>query len=210
MATFGELKTKISARLLDVQGTAVSTSDVADAINAAVKFWKKQRFWFNEADASLTMTESDPLISGLPTDFQFELPENGFVILDSQMRYPLHKVPAVSYDMEDIEGDGRPDIYTWKAGSFYVYPYPQDDYTLNVYYIKDYTDLSLDADTNDFTVYADQMIMYEALSRLHGELRQDEKMEAYYSARAQNEFSSLSSFGKRKSGSGQLTIETIL
>jgi len=91
-----------------------------------------------------------------------------------------------------------------------VYTYAQEDYDMVMHYIKDYDDMAADSDTNDFTINADQMIMYEALSRLHGELRQDEKMEAYYSARAQNEFSHLSSFGRRKSGSGQLTIETIL
>jgi len=210
MATFGDLKTSISKRLQDTQGTAVSTSDVADAINSALKFWKKQKFWFNEESAVLTMTEDSALISGLPDDFQFELPESGFVIENSQIKYRLKKVPPTQYDYEDIEGNGIPDIYTWKAGSFFVYPYPQEAYSLNVHYIKDYDDLSGDSDTNDFTEYADQLIMYEALSRLHGELRQDEKMEAYYSARAQNEFSSLASFGKRKNGSGQLTIETIL
>lgn len=210
MATFGEMKTKVAKRLQDTQGTAVSTSDVADAINNALRFWKKQKLWFNESSTTISLTINNPLISGLPTDFQFELPENGFVIVKSQIRYTLKKTPPVQYDFEDIEGNGVPEIYTWKAGSFYVYPYPQEAYTTKVYYIKEYSDLSADSDTNDFTVNADQLIMYDALSRLHGELRQDEKMEAYYSARAQEEFSNLSSFGKRKSGNGQLTIETIL
>ena len=210
MATFGELKTKIQKRLQDALGTAVATSDVADAINTAVRYWKRQKFWFNESSETINLTTGNPLISGIPDDFQFELSENGFVIEKSQLRYPLKKVPIVQYDIEDIEGSGIPCIYTWKAGSFYVYPYPQEDYDMVMHYIKDYDDMAADSDTNDFTINADQMIMYEALSRLHGELRQDEKMEAYYSARAQNEFSHLSSFGKRKSGSGQLTIETIL
>ncbi len=210
MATFGELKTKISKRLQDTQGTAVSTSDVADAINTAITFWKKQKLWFNEASTTISLTLGNPIISGLPSDFQFELSDNGFVIEKSKMRYILKKVPPVQYDNENIEGNGLPEIYTWKAGVFYVYPYPQEAYTTKVYYIKEYADLANDNDTNDFTINADQLIMYEALSRLHGEMRQDEKMEAYYSARAQEEFSNLSSFGKRKSGSGQLTIETIL
>lgn len=210
MATFGELKTKISKRLQDTQGTAVSTSDVADAINTSIKYWKKKIFFFNQKSDSITLTEDSAVIPSIPSDFQFELSDAGFVVEDSQINYPLKKIPLAQYELEDIEGSGVPSVYTWKSGSFYMYPYPQQAYTMRINYIKDYDDLVLDGDTNDFTTNADQLIMYEALSRLHGELRQDEKMEAYYSARAQNEFSILSSFGKRKSGSGQLTIETIL
>jgi hypothetical protein len=210
MATFGSLKTSASKRLMDDSNTAVSSSDVADSINAAIGFWKQKRFWFNQATATPTLTEDDPDITGMPSDFLYELSKNGLVIEYASSRYPLVKVDNNFFDMRDSEGVGLPAIYTYRNGGLQVYPYPDQAYTLKLYYIKDYTDLSDDSDTNDFTTYADKLVLYEALSRLHGELRQDEKMEAYYTGRAQAEYQNLLNRTSKLIGSGILSIDTIL
>jgi len=77
-------------------------------------------------------------------------------------------------------------------------------------YITDYNDLVNANDTNDFTAYADRLIMYEALSHLMGENRQDQTMENSYFAKADREYQNIKLKGNNQLASGDLTIDTIL
>jgi len=65
-------------------------------------------------------------------------------------------------------------------------------------------------DTNDFTVYADRMIIYNALSRIYAEYKQDPNMEQYYTARAKDEELNLKRRSDSLTGSGVLTINSYL
>lgn len=213
MATFGELITSCSKRLLDTSNVAVSTSDVADALNAAIKFYKFQRLWFNESYEGTTLSEASTEIT-LPSDFLVEMPEDGFTIVDNDTRYTLQKVDSAEFNRQKTDGTGLPYIYVYRGGAYEIYYIPDQDYTLEIRYLKDYppfaTDGTGNGQSNDFTIYADQLILYDALSRLHGELRQDEKMETYYSARAKNELDNLQLRTRKQNSSGVLTVESIL
>lgn len=213
MATFGELITSCSKRLLDTSNVAVSASDVADALNTAIKFYKFQRLWFNEAYESTTLYEASTEIT-LPSDFLVEMPEDGFTIVDNDTRYTLQKVDSAEFNRQKTDGTGLPYIYVYRGGAYEIYYIPDQDYTLETRYLRDYSPFATDGtdngQSNDFTTYADQLILYDALSRLHGEFRQDEKMETYYSARAKNELDNLQLRTRKQNSSGILTVETIL
>lgn len=211
MATFGEMQTQVSERLLDPSNTAVSVANVASSINEAIGYWKFRRFWFNTANDTATLTASSSIIP-LPSDFLVELPmDDGFVISYSNQRYPLEKKNPKDFDSVYLDnGYGLPMIYTQKSGVYYCYFIPDQNYTLNRWYLKDYANLSASTDINNFTVYASQMIVYWALSKLYAELRQDDKMEAYYSARAQDEFNNLQIRTEKANSTGHLTIHSYL
>ena len=206
MSTFSELKTRIAKKLLDPNNVAVSAEDVGLAINDAIDFWKEKKFWFNETSQSVTLTVDDPEIT-MPSDFLFEIDTGGFIISYANTEWELKKVHVSEYEANDTAGKGLPYIYTYKGGSWLVYYYPDQAYSLVITYIKDYADLVNDADTNDFTLQAKRLIEYEALSRLYAEFRQDEKMEAYYSNRAKSERNNLRDRTSKVSGTGTLTID---
>ena len=211
MATFAELRTRVSRKLIDPSNTAVSVANVGDAINDAIRFWRYKHFWFNEATATTTLVVGNPVIPNFPTDFLFEDEDNGFVIPYQQISYTLKKKHPKEYDLESIQNaKGIPYIYTWRNGVYSVYFNPNIAYTLNIYYIKNYIDLSADADNNDFTNYADQLIVYEALSRLTGEERQDMDTGNSYSAKANREFTNLKQRSAKQAATGRLSIETII
>lgn len=211
MATFGQMQTAISERLLDPSNTAVSASNVAAAINEAIAYWKFRRFWFNTVSDSATLTAQSPIIP-IPSDFLVEMPMNdGFVISYSNMRYPLIKKNPRDFDEVYLDnGYGLPRSYTLKSGVYYCYFIPDQNYTLLRWYLKNYSDLVNSSDTNDFTNYASQLIIYWASSKLHAELRQDEKMEAYYSARAQDEYKNLQVRSEKANSTGHLTLHSFL
>ena len=211
MATFEDMQEYVSARLLDPNNTAVSASQVAAAINDALRYWKIRRFWFNTATEDLTLTQGDPLIP-LPDDFLVELPMNdGFVIAYGQMRWPLIKKNPREYDdLYLTAGNGLPYIYTVKAGDYFCYFIPDQNYTIRVYYLKQYEDMVDGTDTNDFTIYAERLLELWTLANLMAELRQDDKMEAYYRNAALDEYKNLGVFNAKVNSPGHVTVHSYL
>lgn len=211
MATFAQMQTAVSTRLLDPSNTAVSAANVAASINEAIAYWKFRRFWFNTAESTETLTAESSVIP-VPSDFLVEMPMNdGFVIEYNDMRYPLIKRNPRDYDEVYLaNGFGLPTIYTLKSGVYHCYFLPDQNYNVRVWYLKDYDDLSQDDDTNDFTDQAANLIIYWALSKLHAELRQDEKMESYYSARALDEYGNLQIRSEKANSTGHLSLHSYL
>ena len=235
MPTFGALQTKISKKLIDASQTAVSASDVGDAINDAINYWKFRRFWFNERQVTLTMDINDPFIfmygqsnvnypsaPTLPQLFLYEFPDDGFVIYYNQLRYTMAKRHPKTFDDQAIGGNtgpagvpsgsglGLPYMYTFRNQTYEFYFYPNIAYSMVVNYITDYVDLANPTDTNDFTDYADRLILYEALSHLYGENRQDQSMEGSFFSKADREYQNIKKRGFQMQGTGQLTTENIL
>lgn len=212
MATLGELISSISLRLLDENNTAVSTASIADAINTSIRKWKYVPFWFNEDNATVSLVEDDPVVP-LPSDFLVENGKDSLVIKENTIRYVLRKVSTAVYDNENLDGSGLPYIYTYRDNEFLLYYYPDRAYDLSIRYLKDYasfaTDGSDNAETNDFLTNAEDLIKYDALASLHGELRQDEKMESYYSARAIDENKTLKKKTNSLNSTGRLTVKQI-
>jgi len=208
---FGQIQSNVSRRLLDSGNVAVSASEVQDAINASIKYWKFRRFWFNEGFQSQTMTAQNALIP-LPTDFLVPSKENGgFEIQYGDMRYVLKKVTAAVYDGLWLQnGYGLPAWYSRLATSYNVYPIPDQAYQINCYYLIEYGDLSDADDENDFTIYADRLIMLWTLANLSAELLQDDKMEAYYREAANDEYRNLRVMTNKSNATGSLLISSTL
>jgi hypothetical protein len=206
MATFGELQTQVSSRLKDPNNTSVSASIVADVLNEALQYWSKKPYWFNEFRDVVTLTEDDPVLT-LTTDAQYVFDTGGITIDYANTRWPVKKITSDEYDCLNVQGRGIPYAWVYRNGGYELYGYPDAAYTALVRGIKNYTDLSGDSDTNDFTINAPDLLRYEALARLYGEFRQDPKMEAYYAARATNEHTNLRQATNRLNGSGEFQVE---
>lgn len=211
MSTFAEINTAVSKRLLDANNTAVSSSDVDNAINASVAYWKFRRFWFNEVSDSTTLTAQDGTIP-LPDEFLVPVEDDGaFVIEYSNMRYPLRKLSLNEYNGIWLgNGYGRPQYYARIALSYECYPLPDIAYTINRHYLKQYTALSAPTDTNDFTVYADRLIMLWTTGNLIEELRQDMEMSNYYRQAARDEYNNLQVMTTKSNSTGGLTLSSAL
>ena len=212
MATFGEMQSYVSKRLLDSNNTAVSLPDVAAAINESIRYWKFRRLWFNTAVSDpLTLTAESAVIT-LPSDFLVEAPSPaGLVINWNNARYPLRKEQPHAFDAVFLSnGFGLPFMYAVKNGVYYTYSIPDQDYPITFYYLKEYADLSGNNDTSDWTIHADRLICLWTLSKLHGELRQDPTMETYYNSAALNELENLALMTGQVNNTGHLTIHSCL
>lgn len=211
MATFGDIQTAVSKRLLDPQNTSVSLSDVANSINDAIRYWKFRRFYFNEVADSVTLTEQDPVIPMIGDYLVSTQDDDGFNIEYSNQRYPLRKISQQVFDAIYLtNGYGIPQFYCRVADEYQLYPLPDRAYTLNRHYLKDYADLVNTSDENDFTIYAERLITLQACQDLTFELRQDTKMGDYYKLRVDDEYRNLRVMGNKANGAGKLTLHSKL
>lgn len=211
MATFIQLQERVSRRLLDASNTAVSEDDVKDSINDAIDYWKFRRFWFNTVRDTDTLTAQSGVIP-LPVDFLVPLSDDaGFEVEWSNMRYPLAKLDQAQYDgIWRGNGYGLPRFYANNAGVYSVFPLPDQDYTIRRNYLKTYVALNLDADTNDFTIYAPRLTTYWALANLFRDFRQDDKMSDAFFNSAQLEYQNLLVMTTKSNATGGLSIDTQL
>lgn len=211
MGTLGSVAIAISRRLFDENNTAVTPVEVREAINEAVKKWKVKRFWFNSTEAPLSIQTGDVFVT-LPNDFQMVVPRNAFTIQFSGFTYQVKKYSPLRFDAIDSTSiTGRPLRYVIRDGYLEFSPAANQAYPGTLYYIREYPDLatdgSADAQTNDFLTNAEMLIRSEALSQIHGELRQDEKMEKRYTDRTQAEYNVLRDRTANMFRTGTLTIE---
>jgi len=211
--TFSDIITAVSKRLIDPSNTAVDVSDVKAAINEATSFWKFRRFWFNEVTDTTTLTAQDPNMSfPAATCMLPAFGSDGFYIIYSNLRYPLRKETAQVYDDVYLSnGFGIPRIYSAIGGVGYqCYPIPDRDYTLGRHYLKEYTDLVNNADTNDFTVNASRLLTLRALKTLSMEIRQDGNAYNYYDAAEAAEYKNLMVRTTKQNASGSLSIASMI
>ena len=211
MATFGAVKTAIARRLLDTNHTAVTDVEIGEAINEAIGKWKSNRFWFNTTDFALTIAAGDAQLT-LPSDFLIEIPRNAVTIVENgETRQVKKKSPAVFDGYKNTSATGLPLYYCNRSGVLEIFPTANIAYSGKIYYLKEYgtilTDGTEDSTTNDFLDEGRMLIQNEALANLHGELRQDEKMEARYIKRTLEEYDTLRTRTALLLKSGTLTVE---
>jgi len=207
MATLGDITTKVSRKLLDAGNTAVSVSEVVDGINEAIRYWKQEElFWFNQLGTTTTTVAGTALLDTSAANILWLDPEAGMVINYQNCKYVLYPVAPDYYDWGDLNSRGIPYSYTFRDGGYYLYWIPDQAYVVSLSGAKDYADLVNPTDTNDWTVYADSLIVYEALSRLY-QNRDDIAKADYFANGASSEASLLRKRTARMMSTGTMRVD---
>lgn len=211
MATLGDIQTAVSKRILDASNTAVSSSDVAAAINESIRYWKYFPFWFNQVSDTASLTLHSGTIP-IPSAYLAPLHEDsGFSIEYSSMRYALSRVTDVEYNaMYTQDNYGLPCVYARVGQSFEVYPLPDQAYTVRREYLKEYYDIGSPAGENDFTQKATRLITLWTCANLSAELRRDLEMENYFRNAARDEYNVLQGMSRQTGAIGRVEIESFL
>lgn len=155
MATFSAMRSRIAD---DLDDSTVDTQ-IGVAINRAIDHYQSERFWFTEAIATFaTVADQDSYGTGdgIPSDI------NKIDTLQVTVNNDFIRLFEKTYDwMKLVDSgriSGRPTFWTWYEDKIFLYPTPDDAYTITVSYTKNYVDLSADGDTNDFTDNAEDLI----------------------------------------------------
>lgn len=211
MATFAEMKSRVSKYLQDPSNTAISSADVGDLINQAQAFWTNTRFWFNEAVYFDTLVESNPNVT-LPADFLVPATDDCLVIDYSGIRYVLKKLVEPLYNGIYLSnGIGQPWWYSKQADQGYqVYPNPDRNYDYRLFYLRDYADLVNDSDTSDFSINASNLLQYTAAAYGSRDYRQDLNMFTAFSQQMDVEEQNLLVTTRKDNATGSLVTYSAL
>lgn len=210
MATLQQIRESVRRKLIDSESTAFSDSVLNEEINRSIKYYSRSRFYFNETLSTITLTAGAQVVPSIPSDLQSELQVNGLMLIDNQVKIDLEKLLPDVFFENDYEQTGRPIYYTYRNDQFLLLPIPQEAYSLILRYLKTYSDLSADSDTNDFTDNASDLIMLHTLKNMYNEDKQDLENGARYQELERMELLSLKERDKSRLGTGQLYAETIL
>lgn len=209
MATFSELASRVVAKYKGSTGTTFTTQ-AGDAINDAIEYYQREHFWFSEGVASVTLTVGSNEVStasGFPTDYWYINPNGGMALVQSNQRFVLEKISIGEYDENNNQGTGRPTVFREIGQTMQVYPYPDQAYVVEFRYIKKYTALT-GSQSNDFTVYAPQLLEARALSMLFLAQGQDETgMRNFWQEEERNQLMSLKRTSNARMATGNLETD---
>lgn len=133
--------------------------EIKRGVQATIRHYENQRFWFNETQTALVCVRSVETIA-VPADFLFiqelQVTQNSssyeLVPVDFQLLRKMNLNTSV----------GLPTRYAKYGTKFYLANVPDSAYPAPCYYVHKLAPLVLDADTNDWLSAAEDVIVYGA------------------------------------------------
>jgi hypothetical protein len=170
MSTLGVLKANIATLLRRTDLDA----EIAIAVARAIQHYEREVFTFNETrSTSLTTTASTKTVT-LPTDF---VRADKLLITVNNAVYEVLPAPGGIGELEALyfssSNTGPPSLHAIYAGAFYLYPIPDQTYTLTLDYVKRLTAFSSDSDSNSWTTDAEELIEARAMWWLQSQIIHD-------------------------------------
>ena len=197
MAALDDLKNRIATELKRTDLTA----PIADAVGTAIRLYKWRRFAFNETSGTLNTingTREYDAAAGLPTDI-IEI-DVATVAISATRSYDLESAPFEQVNRWNGANltTGYPTHYAWHAEKLYLYPTPNDAYTITLRYHADVSD-------ETWAQRAEALIRNAAKRNLFSDLLEDDANAARAGSSEQREFGALISEMYRKQSTGRLT-----
>lgn len=153
MSTLSDLRSRIAD---DLNRSDLNTQ-IDKAINRAITHYRKRKFWFNETTGTfLTVAgQQSYTTSVIPSDI---LHIHRLEYSDGNTSYEVIRA-SIDYirNLTSTSGASLPTWYAWYGGKIYFALIPSAVGTVTIYYDKSYSDLT-SSDSNDFTVYAEDLI----------------------------------------------------
>lgn len=202
MGTYGSIVSDIISET--GRGDVSVTSNVEQAVLAAIDYYETQRFWFNEGSTTIT-TSSSLAYYAWPTDM---LEIDSVVAYSNGTRYELD--PWIYADMNSVDTGqdfSMPVAYSMFNQMFRLYPCPNKTYTMVVDYQKRLSTLSASTDSNAWTNTAAPLIKARAKASLAANRWKDFDAAASWHQVEENELERLRLQTEKLLGTGKIRPE---
>lgn len=173
MATYLQIQDRIIretnrddlADALPSDDTAVSIATLKLVIDQSIQFYSNERFWFNEQIDPISPATSATVVGqnyvNIPDGVEF------FDRLSIQVggsRYTLNRVELTDWDRVAgyVTSQGQPIIYAVMGATVKLWPTPSAIYNLVWVTVSDQSPLVLDADSNAWTTFAQDLIAFRS------------------------------------------------
>lgn len=168
MATYEGLAGRI---ISDIgRGDTSLTDTVKNHIQDAIRHYQTERFWFNEATTSISLTSSTAVYA-FPSGF---LEADSVTITDNGQRFELE--PKSFAWMNAVDSGtyfGTPYAYSLYAQQFRFYPVPDTSFSVTVKYQKILNTLSASSDVTAWTNEAQNLISARVRKMLYATYYKD-------------------------------------
>jgi hypothetical protein len=166
MTTYGKIQDRIAGEL----GRSDLTTAIQDAIQTAIKYYERRRFYFNETQGSFSASSSQEYYGSADAAFIPKL-----VLIDSLTitangtSYPLYARDWAYIDRLQTNSGytGDPVDYAYYNNKLRFYPVPYTGRTFNISYVQRLATLSATADTNAWVDDAEELIRSRAKRELY-------------------------------------------
>lgn len=162
MPSLGEIYDRLSDELAR---SDLSTTQIPRAVRSAITHYETERFHFNEAIGSFSLTSSQEYYT--QTDFAplGTSPQiDRLSILIDDTPYELRKVGIEQIEAWSAGTTDRGDPYNFAyyADQIRVWPIPDQGRTVRAFYIERFATLTATASTNAWLTYAEELIVARA------------------------------------------------
>lgn len=135
MTTLSTLKSRIADEL----ARSDLTTQIASAIESAVEFYKRRRFWFNETTGSVTVSDGQEYYGSADAAFLGSLVEIDTVRLTQGSSY-FQLRPLQWGEIDELASgpnvEGTPTHYSFYGQQLRLYPIPNASATLRLAYVQ--------------------------------------------------------------------------
>jgi hypothetical protein len=173
MSTFAQMRAVIA----DDLDRSDLTTQINRAINRAITHYEKERFWFNEKTGTFSTVANQSSYGSadsIPTDMaEIDYMEVTVTSTDKPEIKGGKTFSEIAYLIGGGGTGSYPEHYAFYQEKLYFYPIPDSVKTITVYYQQKYTELSADADTNDWTTYAEDLIESRACWWIYSRILKD-------------------------------------
>lgn len=198
---------QMQQRIADDLDRTDLTTQIKLAINRAIKHYQTEPFWFKETSSSFpAVSAQEEYVYGtgsVPTDIEMidimERQYNGTKITMLQI------TPSELEAKQSLDATGIPDEFAQYQNRIKLYPIPnQTGITILIKYTKNYTELSADADTNDWLTYAEDLIESHARWWINRRILHDQNAAAEDEIQIVNALDALRTLNTNKTGQGRV------
>jgi hypothetical protein len=203
MATFLDMQTRLGDDLIN---ESITTDQIKNAIRAAIKQYGRKPFWFLQTEASFPTVASQEYYSASDFSDMPDIKSIHSVVLNNSGKSKLKDADYGSINaLQNGMVTGSPSHYTYYKKQMRLYPIPDAAYTVTVSYSKQLAELSADADENDWTNEAEELIRQCAKGILALDTLHDTEMAARFSIRETKIYDSLLEENRRREPKKTLT-----
>lgn len=207
MATLAQMRTNIA----DYLNRSDLNTQINLAINRAIKFYyRNYRFWFNETTATFNTVASQAAYGtadGAPSDML----KRDLVQITINANQIIELTPRTYKWVQDRNISnvvGTPTDYAYYQSKFYLYTPPDAVYVVTVSYVKSYSELTVDSDSNDFTNNAEDLIESRACWWIYNKILHNKDLAEEAKSDENDALNALVKQTQRLIGTGRLTPTT--
>lgn len=233
MTTYGDMQARIADEMLDAP---VSTAQIQNAIQDAVKRYQEERFYFNQlrsaatpildsAGGNVTDFSGGALYdsAGLMTSPGVEFYPSSVWALDASISH-IDTVTVLAYNsrftlqpetpgwFEDnsvgVTWRSLPLRWTYESEQLRLYPIPDQAYPIIITATQVFATLVDSTDTNPWMVDGEELVRCAATAMLYGRISRDAQQEQRWTADEQRALATLRRKTAQRGGPGRVRVKS--